>query len=43
LESLANVSVEVGLELAKKALEDGHGEAINPIIAAAVDLCEGGE
>lgn len=36
-------TLEVGLELAKKALEDGHGEAINPIIAAAVDLCEGGE
>lgn len=36
-------TLEVGLELAKKAMEDGHGEAINPIVAAVVDLCEGGE
>lgn len=31
------------LEVAQKAIADGHGEAVNPLIAAAVDLVEAGK
>jgi hypothetical protein len=36
-------TLSVGLELAKKAVEDGHGAAVTPIVAAVVDMVQAGE